>query len=201
MAPIIETTLSKQPVASSNSQAMNNDSNIGMKKAYAVPFTLGNDQEVYIKFSDSYANMSVTMKILARAQYNVAYGTNSTPSSQTGKNFIYCTAIYGSSPLSGCTSASSVTIANGGWYSIEFKGGMSGNSLTSIPGDYNVVVYGTNSTTAGNDVVVFSINVQIDGPGRAIGNILSIGGWIAVAIFAVIIAYYAMKKTLNEGRS
>lgn len=198
VAPALELIFSKIPVYSMNDQMMREDSALGMQKAFARGFSLATDQAVSIKFSASYPNNDIYLKIVGRAQYEAANSSNSTPSSASGKSFLYYTVTYGSTPS--VSYASSVEIYNDGMYNIEFKG----SNLASIPGDYVVIVYGTNYTNslpAGQEELRFNIDIKVDGPGHWIARIVSYAGWIFVVVFAAMFVYNAMKRTLKEGRS
>jgi len=75
-------------------------------------------------------------------------------------------------------------------------GDRTGDSLISWPGDYYVIVYGTNSGPASSRNVYFDISIKVDGPGEALYNLLLVVGalilvgYAALALISILKANY-----------
>lgn len=69
-------------------------------------------------------------------------------------------------------------------------GGRDGISLISWPGDYYVIVYGSNSGPVSDTDVPFDITIKVDGPGQTLNNLL-------ILIGAVILVAYVMAVLIS----
>jgi hypothetical protein len=68
-----------------------------------------------------------------------------------------------------------------------------GDSLVSWPGDYYVIVYGSNSGPSSATAVPFDITIKVDGPGEALNNFLILIG-ILIIIFYVLAVLISVLK-------
>ncbi|MEJ2296819.1 MAG: hypothetical protein P8Y23_18895 [Candidatus Lokiarchaeota archaeon] len=154
--------------------------------------SLAKNQKLVIEFSVYYPDVSVTLKILGKGAYDAAVATNANPNGITGENFVYSEFTWGQSPSSSTSSTSSRTITEDGYWYIEFAGTTSGDYLVSRPGDYEVVVYGTNSGSSTE--VAFNITIKTDGPGEFLQYLLLTIGIIILVIFALYFSYSYLNK-------
>lgn len=169
-------------------------SNSDMQDAYAFPITLAKGQKLVIEFSVYTADITAIVKIIGKPTYDMAYNDSDAPTGIGGESFVYSEFTYGRSPTSYTVaySVTSVSIADEGYYYIEFAGDTTGVNLRSIPGDYVVIVYGTND--AGTDVY-FNIIIQVDGPGEIVGMLITLVGIGALVAIMVIGTMGYLKKT------
>jgi hypothetical protein len=158
LGPLFGVVLDKMTIYDSKPELIYEDSADGMTEAFAYPVTLNRDQKLIIEISDFYPNSTVTIRILAESVYKRAYSLNSTTSGVTGLQFVYCEFGYGSTPAGSTVGANTLTLPNNGiYFYIEFMGDRVGDSLISWPGNYYVVVYGSNSGPASDIKVYFDI--------------------------------------------
>ena len=187
LGPIMGILFDKMTIYEMKPELIQEDSNSGLTEAFAHPVTLSKDQKLIIEISEFYPNTSVTIKIIAKSTYNQAYSLNSTPASIPGLQFVYSAFGWGSSP-SGSTDGDSLLSlpSNGIYFYIEFMGSRYGDSLISWPGDYFVIVYGSNSGPASVTDVYFDINIKVDGPGETLNNLLIIVGALILFAYAAL---------------
>jgi len=146
IAPILGYTMDKMVLYERKPVTISEDSEDGLKEAFAYPFSIRKDQKVTIDFSVYYANVSATLKIFGKGFYDQQFALNDTPLDLLiGQNFVYSQFVWGQEPYSYTFSANEVSITYNGYWYIEFAGGASGASLISYPGNYVLVVYGVNS--------------------------------------------------------
>ena len=170
LGPIFGVALDKMTIYDSKPEIIQEDS-VRITKAFAFPVTLDRDQKLIIVISDFYPNSSVTIRILAKSTYDRAYSENDTTSSVSGLQFVYSEFGYGATPAGSTVGTNTLTLpANGIFFYIEFMGDRTGDSLISWPGDYYVVVCGSNSGPASEINVLFDIKIKVDGPGEALYN-------------------------------
>ncbi len=187
LGPIMGVLLDKVTVYDMSTQPMKEDSSLGITKAFAHQATLVKDQKLIIEISDFYPNSSVTIKIIAKSMYDRAYSLNSTPSGITGLEFVYSEFGWGSTPAGSTNGATVLSLpGNGIYFYIEFMGDRVGDSLISWPGDYYVVVYGTNSGSVSATDVFFDINIKVDGPGETLNDLLIIVGALILVAYAIL---------------
>jgi hypothetical protein len=168
-------------------------SNTDIADAYNYPVTLARNQKLVIEFSIYYPNISATVKILGLGAYEAAVATNANPNGITGESFVYSEFTWGQNPSSSTVSTNSRSITEDGYWYIEFAGTTSGDYLVSRPGDYVVVVYGTNSGSSSTDVI-FNITIKADGPGEFLQYLLLAIGIIILVIFALYFSYSYLNK-------
>jgi hypothetical protein len=191
LGPIFGLLLNKITVVN-QSYIISETSNTDIQNATAYEFTLSKGQKIVIEFSVYTANVTATLKILGKGAYDQAYEASSNPGPITGENLIYSQFAFGQTPASQTASATSRSITNDGFWYIEFAGDVTGDYLISVPGDYVVIVYGTNSFATD---VYFDLVIKIDGPGDIVETLLIlIGVGTLVAIMLIATTGY-LKKT------
>jgi hypothetical protein len=187
LGPIFGVALDKMTIYDSKPEIIQEDSADGMTKAFAYPVTLNRDQKLIIEISDFYQNSYVTIRILANSVYQRAYSLNSTTSGVSGLQFVYSEFGYGATPAGSTVGTNTLTLpANGIFFYIEFMGDRTGDSLISWPGDYYVVVYGSNSGPASEINVLFDIQIKVDGPGEALYNFFILIGVLIILIYLMV---------------
>ncbi|MBY9004733.1 MAG: hypothetical protein KGD73_12220 [Candidatus Lokiarchaeota archaeon] len=192
LGPVVGLLLNKVVVVPNQPFVIQETSNTDIQDAYAYPFSLAKGQKLVVEFSVFTANVSATIKILGKGTFDQAFEATSNPGGITGLDLIYSQFAFGQSPSSQSSSATSRSISNEGYWYIEFAGDTTGDYLISIPGDYVVIVYGTNSFATN---VYFNIEVKIDGPGEIVELLMILVGVGAlVAIMLLGTAGY-LKKT------
>jgi len=197
LGPVMGILFDKITVYDKKLELIQEDSSSGITEAFAYPVTLSKDQKLIVEISEFYTNTTVYIKIIAKSAYEQAISLNSTPGSIPGLQFVYSEFGWGSSP-SGSTNGDSLLILpnNGIYFYIEFMGDRVGDSLISWPGDYYVIVYGTNSGPASAQDVYFDINIKVDGPGETLNNLfifigaLILFAYAALALISILKANY-----------
>jgi len=187
LGPVMGLFLDKMTVLDKGAQLIQEDSDDGITKAFAYPVTLSKDQKLIVEISEFYPNTSITIKIIAKSAYDRAFSLNSTPSGISGLQFVYSEFGWGSSPSGSTNGDSELDLPNNGiYFYIEFMGDRTGDSLISWPGDYYVIVYGTNIGPASALDVNFDISIKVDGPGETLNNLfIAVGALILVAYAAL----------------
>jgi len=186
LGPVMGLLLDKMIIYDKDSELIREDSSSGLTKAFYKPVTLSKDQKLIVEISEFYPNTSITIKIIAKSVFDRAFSLNSTPSGISGLWFVYSEFGWGSSPAGSTDDATALSLPSSGMYFyIEFMGDRTGDSLISWPGDYFVIVYGTNSGPASVREVYFDISIKVDGPGETLNNLL-------IVIGALILVAYAM---------
>ncbi|MFW9781375.1 MAG: hypothetical protein ACFFFB_03735 [Candidatus Heimdallarchaeota archaeon] len=197
-APILGFTLDKVDLFNKAPYTIYEDSSTGLQRAFAFPVSIEKDQKVTIEFSVYYANITATLAIFGKGYFDQQYALNSSPGGLSGLNFIYSQFVWGQSPSTFTGSATSRTITNNGYWYIEFAGSTSGDYLISIPGNYYIVVYGTNSGPAAQTAVRFNIVIRIDGPGDLLQEIFYYIGSGVIIGLVLLIGYNYYKKMRRE---
>lgn len=193
LGPIFGVVLDKMTIYDSKPEIIQEDS-VRITKAFAFPVTLNRDQKLIIVISDFYPNSSVTIRILAKSTYDRAYSENDTTNSVSGLQFVYSEFGYGTTPAGSTNGANTLTLpASGIFFYIEFMGDRTGDSLISWPGDYYVVVYGSNSGPASNLNVLFDIHIKVDGPGEALYNAFILIGVLIILIYLMVALISVLK--------
>jgi len=187
LGPVMGILLDKVTLYDSKPHLMQEDSSSGLTKAFGQKVTLAKDQKLIIEISEFYPNTSVTIKIVAKSVYDRAFSLNSTPSGISGLNFVYSEFGWGASPAGSTNGATALSLPSSGiYFYIEFMGDRTGDSLISWPGDYYVIVYGTNSGPASSRNVYFDITIKVDGPGETLNNLLLIVGALILVAYAAL---------------
>lgn len=202
-APILRTYATSLSIYGRMGQTTTNNSATNIKEAFYQPFSLMDGQKATIRFSANFPNHSVTLKIVPQGEFEARFAANSSGGSVTGSRFVYCQPRYGSNPPTGCTGdVTSRNIANDDAYIIEFAGWTSTTNLIYVPGNYVVLVYGTNSTNASASTIVrFNIDIAIEMPGRLIARYVDIAGYALLVGFSTVFLFIVLVRSTNEGRS
>ncbi|UCD02159.1 MAG: hypothetical protein JSV23_03855 [Promethearchaeota archaeon] len=196
LAPILGYTTDKLVLLDQKPIVINEDSEDGLQKSFAFPFSLESHQKISIEFSVYYANVSATLKIFGRGFYDQRYSLNSSPTGLTGLDFVYSQFVWGQSPSTYTGSDNERTFLydeDGYWY-IEFAGDTSGDYLISIPGSYVIVVYGDNNGPPSDTTVSFNLVVKIDGPGDFLEELFYYIGAGVIGLLVLFISYSYYKK-------
>ncbi len=187
LGPIMGLIFDKVSIYDKSPHLIQEDSSSSLKEAFGYPVSLSKDQKLIIEISEFYANTSITIKIVAKSVYDRAYSLNSTPSGISGLQFVYSEFGWGSSPSGSTNGDSELDLpSNGFYFYIEFMGDRVGDSLISWPGDYFVIVYGSNSGPASETDVYFDINIKVDGPGETLNNLLIVVGALILFAYAAL---------------
>ncbi len=193
-APILGYFLDKTVLRKKKPVVIDEDSDDGLKSAFAHPFSIRKDQKITIEFSVYYANVTATLKILGKGYYDQQYALNSTPGGLTGQDFVYSQFVWGQSPSTYTSWDNERSITYNGYWYIEFAGDTSGNYLISIPGSYVIVVYGDNDGPPADTDVSFNIGIKIDGPGDFLEELFYYLGAGVIAVLVLFISYSYYKK-------
>jgi hypothetical protein len=192
LGPILGIVLKKVTIYENYPEVIQEDSTAGITRAFAHPFTLAKDQKLIVELSEFYPNSSVTFKIIAKSTYDFAVIGNNTPGSLSGLQFVYSVFGWGTSPAGGTQGTTAIGAPSNGLYLyIEFMGTRSGDALISWPGDYYVIIYGTNSGGATDINVLFDIKMSLDGPGDILFNL-----FILVGVFMLLFYFLAAIITI-----
>lgn len=194
LGPFLGLLLDKVAVSEGKPQIIQEDSTTSIRNSFAQVVTLSKDQKLIVEISEFYQNSSVTIKIIAKSTYDQAYNLDSAPGGITGLQFVYSEFGWGQSPAGSTNGASSLSLpSNGIYFYIEFMGDRVGDSLVSWPGDYYVIVYGTNSGPPSYTNVYFDITVKLDGPGEALSNFLILIGAIIIVVYVMAVLVSVLK--------
>lgn len=194
LGPLLGIVLDKMTIYEQKTELIREDSSSGLTKAFANQVTLSKDQKLIVEISEFYPNASVTIKIIAKSIYDRAYSLNSTPGGISGLQFVYSEFGWGQSPAGSTNGATSLTLpTNGIYFYIEFMGDRVGDSLVSWPGDYYVIVYGSNSGPSSATAVPFDITIKVDGPGEALNNFLVVLGIFIILIYVLAVLVSVLK--------
>jgi len=189
LGPFLGILLDKVTIYDRKPVVIQEDSSTSIRNAFAQQVTLSKDQKLIVEISEFYPNSSVTIRIIAKSVYDREYSLDNPPPS--GLQFVYSEFGWGSTPSGSTTGTNSLSLPSSGiYFYIEFMGDRVGDSLISWPGDYYVIVYGSNSGPVTDTDVPFDITIKVDGPGQTLNNLLIlIGALILVAyVMAVLIS-------------
>ena len=191
LGPFFGMLLDKMTLYEGKPEIIQEASSTSMTNAFAYKVTLSQDQKLIVEISEFYPNSSVTIKIIAKSVYDRAISLDSNPGGVSGLQFVYSEFGWGSSPAGSTVGVSSLSLPSSGiYFYIEFMGDRVGDSLISWPGDYFVIVYGSNSGPVSDTNVTFDITIKVDGPGEALNNLLILVG-------ALIIVAYVMAALVS----
>jgi len=200
LGPILGLLLDKVTIYDKKAEHIYEDSNSGLTKAFAQQVTLSKDQKLIVEISEFYPNTSITVKIIAKSIYDQAYSLNSTPGGISGLWFVYSEFGWGTTPAGSTDDATSLSLpGNGIYFYIEFMGDRVGDSLISWPGDYFVIVYGTNSGPSSVRDVYFDINIKVDGPGETLNSLLLVVGALILVAYAMLALVSILKANYLRG--
>ena len=191
LGPFFGILLDKITIYDRKPEVIQEDSSTSIRNAFAQQVTLSKDQKLIVEISEFYPNSSVTIRIIAKSVYDREYSLNNPPGGITGLQFVYSEFGWGSSPAGSTIGTNSLSLpSNGIYFYIEFMGDRVTDSLISWPGDYYVIVYGSNSGPVSDTDVPFDITIKVDGPGQTLNNLL-------ILIGAVILVAYVMAVLIS----
>lgn len=190
--PILGFFLDKITLFSAAQVTIPETSDADIQDAFAFHVGLTRNQKLAIEFSVYYPDISATIKIVGKGAYDAAYAINDDPDNLGGQSFVYSQFNWGQEPYQSTYSTTSRTINEDGYYYIEFAGSTNGDYLISEPGDYVVVVYGTNAGSPTD--VYFNVTVKMDGPGDFLQNLLLTIGIIILVCFVLYFSYGYLNK-------
>ncbi len=192
LGPFFGILLDKVTIYDRKPVVIQEDSSASIRNAFAQQVTLSKDQKLIIEISEFYPNSSVTIRIIAKSVYDREHSLDNPPPS--GLQFVYSEFGWGSSPAGSTFGANSLSLPSNGIYLyIEFMGDRVGDSLVSWPGDYYVIVYGSNSGPPSVTDVAFDITIKVDGPGETLNNLFIFIG-AAIIIVYVMLALISVLK-------
>lgn len=195
LGPILGLTTTKIPIRTATAQVIEGDSTDNHTLAYAVPFTIQQDQSCIIEFSAHYNSTSVTLIITGQGIYGSADPNGSDPDGFTRKNFMLSRFERGTSPINSKDVVSSAVCTGDDFYYLEFLGdGNTGTErISSEPGAYVIVVYVTSGTISG----VFDLKVYLEGPGEILFNVFILIGLCMILGLLGVAAAILIKKFLE----
>jgi len=194
LGPLLGIFLDKMTVYEGKPEVIQEDSTSSIRDAFAYQVTLSKDQKLIIEIAEFYQNSSVTVRIVAKSAYDQAYNLDSAPGGVSRLEFVYSEFGWGSSPAGSTFGANTLTLPSSGvYFYIEFMGDRVGDSLVSWPGDYYVIVYGTNSGPPAITSVVFDITIKVDGPGEALNNYLILIGILILIVYVMAVLVSVLK--------
>ena len=187
LGPVLGLFLNKITLVD-QSYVISETSSADVQNATAYGFTIVKGQKVVIEFSAFTENVTANLIILSKGTYDVEYAASTAPGSITGERFfIYSEFTFGETNIGNLVDSDDIrTITEVGYWYIEFAGGVDGDLLRYIPGDYVVIVYGNNAD--GTDVS-FDLVIKIDGPGEILQLLfilIGIGALVAIMLLATI---------------
>lgn len=201
LGPILGFVLSKVAILSRGPEypiVIQESSASSIRDSFFQKVELTRNQKMVIEFSVYYPNVSANIIILGKGTFDQYYASDLAPPG-SGLTFIYSQFIWGVNPGSGTSvvATNGLSISNEGYWYIEFAGSVYSNYLISRPGNYYVVVYGTNSDPV-NTNVVFELNIKVDGPGAFLDTLfLTIG--IVLLVAAALLFSYSYLNKLRRG--
>lgn len=177
------------------------DSQVSFQKAFNYNFSLTTGQTLIIKFSVHYNNITANLKVFGKGTFEQEYVKNTTnaPQNVAGRNFLQANPgwVSTATPTAGTLSATA-TCTTDGYYFLEFMGNGGGSRIWTEPGDYVILVYGSN---AGGDStqtdVKFNLSISIDGPGPILSTLLNITGLVILGALALSLILNFRKNLLE----
>jgi hypothetical protein len=162
-----------------------------IQEAFAYPLTLKDYQKADIEFSMSLPNSSATLKILEKETYESNYLLNSSPIDINGEDFLYVQEGY---RHAGYSPSNYTTIHEEGSRHIRFSGGIYGSELVYRPGNYVILVYGSQEEQSEDSLLFFNLLVTLDGPGNFIQILLITSGLIVLICYGLFITINYIRK-------
>jgi hypothetical protein len=200
LGPLFGILLDKMTIYEGKPQVIQEDSTTSIRNAFAHPVTLSKDQKLIVEISEFYPNSSVTIRIIAKSVFDRAYSLDNPPGGISGLEFVYSEFGWGSTPAGSTVGTSSLSLPSSGiYFYIEFMGDRVGDSLISWPGDYYVIVYGTNSGPVSDTAVPFDITIKVDGPGQMLNNLLILIGAFILVVYVMAVLVSVLKANYLRG--
>jgi len=200
LGPLFGILLDKMTIYERKPQVIQEDSTTSVRNAFAQAVTLSKDQKLIVEISEFYPNSSVTIRIITKSVFDRAYSLDDPPGGLSGLEFVYSEFGWGSSPAGSTVGTTSLSLpGNGIYFYIEFMGDRVGDSLISWPGDYYVIVYGSNSGPVTDTNVAFDITIKVDGPGQALNNLLILIGAFILVVYIMAVLISVLKANYLRG--
>ena len=194
LGPLLGILLDKTSISEGKPQSVQEASTSSIRSAFAQPVTLSKDQKLIVEISEFYENSSVTIRIVAKSSYDQAYSLDNAPGGIPRLEFVYSEFGWGSTPAGSTVGDNSLSLPSDGiYFYIEFMGDRTGDSLISWPGDYYVIVYGSNSGPPSVTSVYFDITIKVDGPGETLNNIFILIGVLIIVIYVMAVLISVLK--------
>ena len=192
LGPFLGILLDKMTIYERKPEVIQEDSSTSIRNSFAHLVTLSKDQKLIVEISEFYPNSSVTIRIIAKSVYDREFSLDNPPPS--GLQFVYSEFGWGTSPAGSTDWATSLNLpSNGIYFYIEFMGHRTGDSLISWPGDYYVIVYGSNSGPPSDTNVTFDITIKVDGPGETLNNFLILIGALILVVYVMLALVSVLK--------
>ena len=194
LGPLLGILLDKTTIYEGKPQVIQEDSTTSIRNAFAQQVTLTKDQKLIVEIAEFYENSSVTIRIVAKSAYDQAYSLDSAPGGIPRLEFVYSEFGWGSSPAGSTSGDNSLNLPSDGiYFYIEFMGSRDGISLITWPGDYYVIVYGTNSGPPSATDVAFDITIKVDGLGETLSNLLVLIGALIIVVYVLAVLVSVLK--------
>ena len=194
LGPLFGILLDKMTVYEKKTEVIQEDSTSSIRDAFYYQVTLSKDQKLIIEIAEFYQNSSVTIRIVAKSAFDHAYNSDDAPGGIPRLEFVYSEFGWGSSPSGSTYGSNTLTLPSDGiYFYIEFMGDRVGDSLVSWPGDYYVIVYGSNFGPPAVTDVIFDITIKLDGPGEALSNFLIMVGTLILVVYVMAVLISVLK--------
>ncbi len=148
--------------------------------------------------SNYYDNITIRVKFVTKLTYLQENSSQIDPDTNPGEYFIATPYVYPDTPTTTPTVITSLTINQDDSYRLDFMGDgttTGTDRLWSLPGDYVILVWGTNSTNfATNENILFDIEIQVDGLDDLLFSTLGIISIIVLIAACVMSILYAITK-------
>jgi hypothetical protein len=195
--PMIGGLFETLSVRKEKDKTISEDSAVYFADAAAYGIRIKRNQKYIIKFSVYSQNVSATLKIFGKGTYDSERIKNDTnaPQTVTGRYFLVSQPSWAWDPSSTDDTRTSVTCNQDDFYYIEFMGDGQASSdlIWSEPGDFVILIYGTNSFVNGT-AVTYNIEIYKSGPSDLVRTIFSYSGWGILLIAGLVICTRLIKQ-------
>lgn len=195
VTPVLTQGFANWPVVPETEMNITEGSYTNKTLAYTYRHTVVADNSVSVKISVLGADSRVYVRIYTAATFESMVD----PSTTAGLNMIAAFPTFGVDPTGSAVAEYDSNSGRVGF--LEFGGGTQGSRVALIPGDYVIVVCGTNSSIASLTANVrFKLQITTEVVGRTWTRIINLVGWILVVSCAVLSLLLWFKKTMEVGR-
>lgn len=191
LGPVFGATLIYSTIFDQNEQTIVDNSTSNIRDAFAYPVTLKGQQKLVVEFSAENENTSARLVIIDKGTYDTFYAVNNTPPPNSGLYFVVSQRIIGYSPSGNYMTYANVGVGYSNYYYIEFLGDGNYYSLWYEPGQYYVVIYGSNTGSVNQTTqqIQVGITIKISGPGQELNTVFSIVGWLIMFLAGLLIFF------------
>jgi hypothetical protein len=183
-----------------NTTIVGSDTNFA--DAYTLDVPIAEGQRIHVRFSVNKANMTVTLMILSKAEYITILNANVTAPNAVGAGPRLPFVTYNPDLTDTTPNGNNVdmtTLTYSGSVQFEFGGSATGDVVLNVPGDYVILVYGTNDWANDPDnIIPFSLEVTTEGPWKTFEVLFAVLAFIALAI-AGLLALMEYRPSLFGG--